>query len=182
MLRVENIYDPEDASWFELIRPLLAGELDHHARLDAPGPEMFGKRYDAKLDYTEEWPLSSTAFAVFAAFDGENPEPVGFISASVNDPAEYDWQEGYIGDVYADPSYRGHGVGRAMMETVMEWFSSFPKVESIVLEVWKGNDQVIPFYGKWGFQVRNYVLVAENSRHVSGDSNASSFMSETTES
>ena len=104
MLRVENIYDPEDASWFELIRPLLAGELDHHARLDAPGPEMFGKRYDAKLDYTEEWPLSSTAFAVFAAFDGENPEPVGFISASVNDPAEYDWQEGYIGDVYADPS------------------------------------------------------------------------------
>ena len=64
----------------------------------------------------------------------------------------------------------------------MEWVSSFPKVESIVLEVWKGNDQVIPFYGKWGFQVRNYVLVAENSRHVSGDSNASSFMSETTES
>lgn len=166
---VKNIYDPQDDSWFELIRPLAEGQLEHHTVLPAPGPDMFGKHYDIEHDYVEDWSSSADAFALFAAFEDGNDAPIGFLSASVGEEDGYDWKEGYIGDIYTDPAYRKLGVGRALMDAAMKWFSTFPEVCPITLEVWVGNEIVIPFYEKWGFGVRDYILVTENSGYAGAE-------------
>ena len=41
-------------------------------------------------------------------------------------------------------------------------FSNFKDVRAVVLEVWRGNEDVMGFYEKQGFELRNYVMMRFN--------------------
>ena len=46
---------------------------------------------------------------------------------------------------------RGQGVGKALLQTLLDWARRQPKVERVELEVFSNNADAIAFYEKFGF-------------------------------
>lgn len=57
------------------------------------------------------------------AYDGETP--IGTVSVRIRDtsPREHDLagKEAYVHNLYVEPAYRSQGLGRALMQTLMDW-------------------------------------------------------------
>ncbi len=49
------------------------------------------------------------------------------------------------------PDWRGLGLGKAIMEVLIEWARAHPKLEKLALGVWSGNKPAIRLYQKMGF-------------------------------
>jgi RimJ/RimL family protein N-acetyltransferase len=49
------------------------------------------------------------------------------------------------------PQFQGRGVGRALMQTLMNWLADHPKVETVRLEVHARNEIAIKMYKSFGF-------------------------------
>ena len=47
--------------------------------------------------------------------------------------------------------YRGNGLGRAIMQTMIDWGRRHRLVEKLILEVWAKNERAIALYDKMGF-------------------------------
>ncbi len=56
-----------------------------------------------------------------------------------------------IARIYADTSFIGAGVGKALMQCALEQ-AALRKKEVIWLGVWEHNQRAISFYTKWGFE------------------------------
>lgn len=56
-----------------------------------------------------------------------------------------------IARIYADSSFIGSGVGKALMECALEQ-AALKNREIIWLGVWEHNQRAISFYTKWGFE------------------------------
>ncbi len=54
----------------------------------------------------------------------------------------------HVGSLYIDKSWHGRGVGKALMQEVMDWFDL---TEPIELGVVTYNERAKAFYRKWGF-------------------------------
>lgn len=49
--------------------------------------------------------------------------PVGYVSGSIeNDPRRELSRKGVVGDWFLDPGYRGHGIGRALLDALLAIF------------------------------------------------------------
>jgi len=56
-----------------------------------------------------------------------------------------------VGFMYVDPSYRGQGVNRLVMEILKEWVIK-QGITEMKLEVYTGNESAIRAYEKFGFE------------------------------
>lgn len=77
---------------------------------------------------------------------------VGFGTVTINR-----WRTAKIEDLYVDPNYRGQKIGEKLMDQMGEWLLK-KEVETIELVVIKGNEKVIQFYEKWGFNLSGYIM------------------------
>ncbi len=79
----------------------------------------------------------------------------------------------FVQDLYVDPSERGSGLGRALMEAALAREApngcTFAK-----LEVHRGNDAAIAFYRRLGFEVEDdyYTMAAETGAAEAGGEGA----------
>jgi ribosomal protein S18 acetylase RimI-like enzyme len=49
--------------------------------------------------------------------------------------------------------YRGHGIGRRLLELVLEKAQKIPDISTVFLHVQVNNDDAIQFYKKFGFEI-----------------------------
>jgi ribosomal protein S18 acetylase RimI-like enzyme len=62
-----------------------------------------------------------------------------------------------IEDLYVDSDYRGQKIGEKLMNQMNEWITK-KKVKTVELTVIKGNEKVIQFYEKLGFNLTGYTM------------------------
>jgi ribosomal protein S18 acetylase RimI-like enzyme len=128
---------PEHA---EAVREVRLEALRNH-------PENFGADHDHEASQPIEWWRHRMASGSgFGAWDGE--ELIGIISFG-QQPEKKHRHQGGIGGFYVRPSYRGKGVGDALMKAALEEASR--TVEHVTLTVTETNKGAIRLYERHGF-------------------------------
>lgn len=71
--------------------------------------------------------------------------------------------------VNVHPDYRGQGIGRALMEDLIEWANNHEIIEKIILQVFATNLKAISLYNSLGFKEEGRFVKAvkqKNGEHV----------------
>jgi ribosomal protein S18 acetylase RimI-like enzyme len=89
---------------------------------------------------------------IFLARETENGQIAGYCVASVLNDGN-----GELDSLYILDGFRGCGIGREFMERTLGWFIE-QAVTDISISVAVGNEEALPFYEKFGFMPRTYVL------------------------
>ena len=92
---------------------------------------------------------------IFAA--KENSELVGYCIASANNGA------GEIDSLYIQPQFRAASLGTQLTQSALSWLSDLKCCNQIRVYVAEGNEEAVPFYEKFGFQLRFQVLQIKKS-------------------
>lgn len=117
------------------------------------------------------------------AFDGEKPIGYAFAEvADITDDLKYyvpDWAKtiyenghliffpeeqelptrlGTFNNLYIKPEYQGLKLGYQLSKKVMDWMKSMEGVTGIYVYVSNGNNEVVDFYERFGFEYSHQVL------------------------
>lgn len=89
---------------------------------------------------------------VDVAVDKTTDQGVGYLVSSIN------WEKtGEIDSIFVYESYRGMGIGDALMQKALAWIDQHGATNKVV-EVTVGNEQVFRFYCRYGFLPRKTLL------------------------
>lgn len=135
-----------------LVQPLWEGLRDYHCELLGPFSDQafklsFDKRQAELIEKSKNGHLR-----IDIARDTETDSYVGYCISTVNASAE-----GEIDSLFIDPAYRKQGIGDMLMRAAIEWLDSH-NVTSKRITVGCGNEIALPFYERYGFLPRAYVL------------------------
>jgi ribosomal protein S18 acetylase RimI-like enzyme len=145
------------------VRSLAAGEglLLKGLRLNAlqESPDAFSPTFEtASLhddDYWNQSAIKTVASAQFDIFIAElDGQPVGLVSGLVSGNSN-ETQTGHIGMMWADPGVRGSGVGKQLLNHVMNYLEEFGCL-TIKLTVTETNQGAINLYQSVGFVFTGY--------------------------
>ena len=64
----------------------------------------------------------------------------------------------FIGALFVDPPYQGHGIGRRLLDHV------FSQYQHLSLTVYKDNLAAVQFYQKYGFKIMNEQLNQDSGK------------------
>jgi len=137
-----------------LVRRVTAEEWrslrDVRLRALRDAPAAFETRYEeARLrpeDWWVDWAARSAAGdaqAMFLAWDGD--APVGIAGTYAEDG------DRWLISMWTDPATRGRGVGRALVDAVVEFARAAGSAE-LLLEVTHGNERAHALYRSCGFE------------------------------
>ena len=82
----------------------------------------------------------------------DNNQIIGYCISSITNNIE-----GEIDSIYIKPLYRKQHLGSILIKKSMEWFAK-EDISNIEILVAHGNEEVLPFYEKFGFYPRTYKL------------------------
>jgi GNAT superfamily N-acetyltransferase len=136
-----------------LVRRVTAEEWralrDVRLRALEESPHAFATRFAEARTRPDEWWIdwaarsaSGEAQAMFLAWEAD--EPVGIAGTFVDDGARW------LISMWTAPSARGRGVGRALVEAVVE-LARAAGTRELLLEVTEGNDDAHALYRSCGF-------------------------------
>ncbi len=81
--------------------------------------------------------------------------PVGYCISAIED------SEGMIESLFVSSDFRKCRIGEMLIGDSLKWLEGHG-VQSVSLNVSEGNEQVMDFYRKWGFEVKIYKLTKVN--------------------
>ena len=95
----------------------------------------------------------------------ENEQIVGFITAEVlKKKVWYNVQLGSINNIFVLEEYRGKGIGKALMKTMMNTLQDVG-ITNIQLEAYSKNSKAIKFYEKLGFEKCNVQMLYQEEKN-----------------
>ncbi len=95
----------------------------------------------------------------------ENEQIVGFITAEVlKKKVWYNVQLGSINNIFVLEEYRGKGIGKALMKTMMNTLQDVG-ITNIQLEAYSKNSKAIKFYEKLGFEKCNIQMLYQEEKN-----------------
>ena len=95
----------------------------------------------------------------------ENEQMVGFITAEVlKKKVWYNVQLGSINNIFVLEEYRGKGIGKALMKTMMNTLQDVG-ITNIQLEAYSQNSKAIKFYEKLGFEKCNIQMLYQEEKN-----------------
>jgi len=65
---------------------------------------------------------------------------------------------GHVSNLYIEEGYRKTGAGKALMDEAMAWLEAQEGVKHLFVHISNGNEQVIPFYMRYGFTFSHEVF------------------------
>ncbi len=165
----------------EVCRGLCNALMAHQADSGVLHPEVlramnFDNRLKPSFEEAEEKQL-------FVAFDGS--KPVGYVYSSagleteMSKTARPTWAEGLSGiqetgfypewlimperigclnNLYVLPTYRGRHIASDLCDRAMRWLRNVPGIKYIYVYISNGNNSVIDFYEKFGFEYSHDVF------------------------
>ena len=83
--------------------------------------------------------------------DNDTMEYVGYCLSLIEDNIRE------IESIFIEKQYRGYKLGDKLMINALNWFES-NSIINVQINVVYANDEVIPFYERYGFYVGNYIL------------------------
>ncbi|KOA19415.1 acetyltransferase (GNAT) family protein [Clostridium homopropionicum DSM 5847] len=83
--------------------------------------------------------------------DKDTENYIGYCLSSIEDNL------GEIESIYIENNYRKLGLGGKLMKSSLKWFKDH-QVINISIGVAYGNDEALPFYRSFGFNIANYIL------------------------
>ena len=114
-------------------------------------PTAFGSTYAGESQFSDDqWQqrahkLSGEQSAGFLAFDGEEPCGIAVTYLDNEDAAI-----AHLVSMWVAPSHRQRGVGRMLVNTVIDWARS-RQADALHLMVTSSNDAAMQFYLRLGF-------------------------------
>jgi ribosomal protein S18 acetylase RimI-like enzyme len=82
------------------------------------------------------------------ARDNQTGKIVGYCISTITED-----KQGEIDSIYVESSYRRQGIGDCFLKKALAWMDC-RKIERKVIAVAAGNEEVIPFYARYGFYPR----------------------------
>ena len=76
---------------------------------------------------------------------------VGYCLSSIEDGV------GEVESIFIHKDYRKFGQGKMLMERALKWFDD-NGVKDVSINVVYANDEALPFYKNFGFNISNYIL------------------------
>ncbi|MGB9958948.1 MAG: GNAT family N-acetyltransferase [Candidatus Bathyarchaeales archaeon] len=76
---------------------------------------------------------------------------VGYSLGWVSQPWGYKGKRGYICDCFVEESYRRYGIGKALIENTLNWFTE-KGVECVEADVYSANVPSLRLFKKFGFK------------------------------
>ncbi|MBI2355697.1 MAG: GNAT family N-acetyltransferase [Candidatus Doudnabacteria bacterium] len=113
-------------------------------------PRAFGKAYEEEVDFTEEeWKgrLSGHKTIYGAEADGKL---VGMAGVLFTDKKYFQHMATIVG-VYVDPAHRGQGIGKSLVQRLLDDLRRNPKITKVRLSVNTTQDAAIKMYEQIGF-------------------------------
>ena len=133
------------------------GDLDRYRRLRLEAlrtePTAFGSSYEieasAKADKYRDRLLGSADNFVLGACDGEQLVGIG---GFFRETAPKRQHIGSVWGVYVTPSFRGRGIGRSLLTSMVERARVLADLEHILLSVTSENAAALALYRSLGFE------------------------------
>lgn len=145
-------YQTTDITGIELIRPLwIQLNEHHHANVGAFREVYRGWTFDDRKAYFEK-AASQGSLRIDLAFDPGKVRYSGYCVSSRSGE-----MTGEIESIYVEVPYRLHGIGTALMTRALAWLDDNGPTRKRV-SVAAGNEEILPFYRKFGFYPRMTVL------------------------
>lgn len=135
---------------------------DHLADLAAMRAAWAGEHSDATEDAFVErlgawWAAQGGARHAFVARDADGA-PVGMANCQVFDrmprPGRPDVRWGYVANVWTDPAHRRRGVGRLVLDAVLDW----ARAEGLIRVLLNPSEVSLPLYRSAGFRPAHDLL------------------------
>lgn len=145
-------YQTTDITGIELIRPLwIQLNEHHHAKAGAFREVYTGWTFDDRKAYFEK-AASQGSLRIDLAFDPGKVRYAGYCVSSLSDE-----MTGEIESIYIEGPYRLLGIGTVLMTRALAWLDGNGPTRKRV-SVAAGNEDILPFYRKFGFYPRMTVL------------------------
>ncbi len=148
---VNIVYSETDEKDITVIKPLWEQLNERHCVLSLYftlhyETFTFEQRRDDLLNK-----ITNGSMHISLAKDTDSGRYVGYcISTLVHDMGEVD-------SIFVEESYRSKGIGDALMKKALEWMGT-QQANVIRVAVGAGNEEVLPFYARYGFYTRMTVL------------------------
>jgi len=149
MINVEYIEGSQEVLY--LIQPLWERLKDYHRNKSKYFADTYAnKRFQDRVnELTDD---SKVGMKVNLAKDKDTGQYIGYCISTINKE-----MIGEIDSLYVEKEYRKQGIGSQLMERALEWLDT-NKVNSKIVAVGDGNENVIDFYNHYGFHIRNIIL------------------------
>ncbi|MGD6934769.1 MAG: GNAT family N-acetyltransferase [Candidatus Bathyarchaeia archaeon] len=145
-------YAHGDQTRLDEIKPLWEG-LNEHVMLLSP---YFKQHFQSftfearKADLQKK--ASQSQLRIDFATDKATTQHVGYLVSSIDKE-----KTGEIDSIFVSPSYRGFGIGDALMKRALAWMDK-KAVNAKIVEISVGNEQTLGFYSRYGFYPRKTLL------------------------
>jgi diamine N-acetyltransferase len=140
-------YIRTDKSGIDQIKELWEGLCRHHHDRSKDFKERYAKMTfeSRKKDLLKK--LGEGEVFLEIAQDSVSNRKIGYCLSIVTTHKE---PEGEVESLFIDQAYRGTGIGDIFMKHALEWLDS-KQVKTKRIVVAAGNEEVFPFYEKYGF-------------------------------
>jgi ribosomal protein S18 acetylase RimI-like enzyme len=148
---------------------VLMNELnDYIASVDAKNIVKSFSTQDDIEAYTNQIIKDANERNGFIYLAEENGKIIGFIQGIINDNksdvlyklSHVPFSDGWIGELYVKPEFRGRGLGKQLIERARQYFRD-NGCRFIRLTVLSDNADSVKIYKKLGFETRDLELVKE---------------------
>ena len=136
-----------DHNDLDIIKTLWEGLCEHHFKNSIHFKHRYAKMTfeSRKADLIKK--LDHGKMRIDIAVEYESKNSIGYcINTIIYEPA----LEGEIDSLFVHPDFRRKGIAEKLMKLALEWFDS-NNVSSRKIVVAAGNEEVFPFYEKFGF-------------------------------
>lgn len=141
-----------------LIEPLWTMLRDHHARVSQHfRSEQEFRTFEERCQELLEKNCGRTMM-VHIARETCSGEVIGYCVSSAA-PGDY----GEVESIYVHPSFRVHKIGTTFMERASSWMEEVGVTGSRVM-VFEGNEEVFPFYARFGFHPHRHLLTRQREK------------------
>lgn len=142
-----------------LIEPLWTMLRDHHARVAQHFRSEQEYRTFAERCHELQEKNQGRTMMIHIARETGSGEVIGYCVSSAA-PGDY----GEVESIYVHPSYRVHKIGTTFMERASSWMEEIGVTGSRVM-VFEGNEEVFPFYARFGFHPHRHLLTRQQEKH-----------------
>ena len=153
-------YSVTDEEEIDMVAPLWKNLNEHHGRLS----QYFAYDYPSRTwEVRKEELLSEAAkLRVDIANNTDTKELVGYcISSITNDGL------GEIDSIFVEADYRRFGIANHLISSALNWMEGL-SITRIIVQILVGNEEVHPFYSRYGFLPRATIMMRIDENDTSG--------------
>jgi ribosomal protein S18 acetylase RimI-like enzyme len=148
-------YSVTDAEELDIIEPLWNKLIVHHRERATHFRKMLG---NIDFDKRKQQLLEKDNIRIDLAYNADKEQLIGYCVSTIDAK-----KQGEVESIYVEEDYRRNGIAGNLMKKALRWMDDM-SAERKVLLVATGNEEVLPFYERYGFYPRGIVMELVENR------------------